>query len=332
MENEVSNLQPGLNFRCESCSQEAEISLHRGMLECSVCGTQISSWNNSDLDSNTSYLNPETAHHGAPSEFGRNQLGSTFSNSDKDSNGSQLSSSWKSSGKRLKRMDNQLKQHDLGSRQRRQAQELIMKNTPNGNLRTLSLDLLDTGWPDARKNKSIQPIWQAAHPWGIGGSAGACILQASRLLNIDCRIDELLSNVLPQTNPKFGRKAIFRASKSLSKIIRMNKELRYNHQDHPLAVMSRANLGETKFRIVSKDLHTIIQFVRQSEIHIGNARTFLACCTHMLATSREIEFKASEINTLFGCSVHYMLRSIPIYQLISNINPSLLKEEALPLP
>lgn len=284
--------------------------LHQDTIECSECGAQIGSHLLSNPESISTSLNPETSHHGPSVRPGERVSGSTFNISDRDANGNPLSGNWKKSGRRLSRVSRNSDCKHIGSRQRRRAKQIIIENTQRGGLRTLSLDLLDVGWPEPGSNESshTSPIWKAAHPWGVGGSAAACIILASKNLSIDCRISELAKSLIPNAEKRLAKKAIFRALKSLRKVVG-NKMIHGNtHRNDVLAIITRANLGETKYRDVATEVTEVVILALNLGTPLGNPRTLLAALTHYLADSKGIKSRPSEINLLFGCSRGYKSR------------------------
>ena len=304
---------PGTEISCEHCSQSTTLVLRDYSLECSSCGTQIQGYNLATPESLSSSMGAESSHHGPGARPRDRSRGSVIDSSGRDSQGGSLGRTWASSGRRLARMDRMDESKRAGSRSRLRAKRLIVENTPKGNLRTLSLDLLDFGWPlsGSEKPEGFREIWRDAHPFGVGASAAACKMMASNMLGIDCRIQPLCSKMIPDSDQKTAKRAVFRSLKSLRKGLGSRAIRGESHKREVLSILDMANLGQTRYRTVSADLHRLVSEIMDSgEFNLSPPRSILAALLHHLADLNGISVNQSEMTRLMGCSRGYRERAL----------------------
>ena len=311
--------EPGTEIQCKHCSQSTKLVLRDYFLECSSCGTQVQSYQQATPDSISSSMDPERSHHGPGARPGDRSRGSMIDSSGRDSQGARLGRTWTASGRRLARIDRVDESKRAGSRSRLRAKRLITENTPKGNLRTLSLDLLDFGWPlpGSERPEGFREIWRDAHPFGVGASAAACKVMASSMLGVDCRIQPLCSEMIPDADQKTAKRSVFRSLKSLRRGLGTRAIRGESHKREVTSILDMANLGQTRYRDVSADLHRLVSEVMDSgEFNLSPPRSILAALLHHLADLNGIRVNQIEITRLMGCSRGYRERSLEADSLV----------------
>ena len=306
--NKTELLEPGTEIECSHCSQNAKLALRDYVLECSSCGSEIQDYQMPSPDSLSSSMDPDKSHHGPPKRPLERSEGSFIDMSRKATKGAGLGRTWATSGRRMARLDMADKSKRAGSISKMNAKKKIISGTPEGNLRTLSLDLLEFGWPSpgTERPEGFREIWKDGHPFGVGASAAACKLLASNMLGLDCRIKPLCSEMIPNADSKMAKKAIFRSLKSLRRNVGRRAVRGDLHKKEVMSILDMANLGQTKYREVSQDLYRwVSNIIDSGDFNLDPPRSILASLLHHLADLNGIRVNQSEVARLMGCSRAY---------------------------
>ena len=195
------------------------------------------------------------------------------------------------------------------TRSKKEAISLVKNHSTTKEHEERALELLDLGWPDKRQprpNKLAveESIVKSAHPHGVGSSAAACLHLAAKELRFDSKFEGWASLCLPSArNPiKFG----FRSLKRMRMILRSIGRGEMCSRNSAMAILSRANLGETIYADISSRIWKRWEQCTCSGENLENhPRQMLAAICHVIAEEEDLPVRPTLIQERFNVGRSY---------------------------
>ena len=295
------SLEPGDEFVCEHCSQKSQAVLNDSMLECMICLVQIQEYDLVDHDRVQLDEGGRMSGRGAPVRLGQRpsqtRIGSSLGRA---GNGR----SWGY----LDRV-NSGGLDDGPTRSKSEAIRLVKDHSATLEHERCALELLDLGWPDRRQPSPNalaveEPIWKPAHPHGVGSSAAACLHLAAGEMGFDSKLERWAGLCLPNAkNPvTFG----FRSLKRMRTILWACGRGRVGSRGSAMAILSRANLGETIYGAISDRIwESWLECARMGGNLESHPRQVLAAICHAIALKEGMPVRPGLIQERFDVGRSY---------------------------
>jgi hypothetical protein len=297
---------PGDTFDCDVCGLKSKVELNETDLECGSCGFILGQYDLVDYDRISYNEDGSMSGRGSGTRLGSRPNGSVIK--DKKSGKAGNGKSWAY----LSKINSNIAAADGPTRSKLEAIKLIENFATTRSHKQRALELLELGWPDKHScsvnpRAAESPIWRSAHPYGVGSSAAACLHMALVRMEIDSKLPNWLNLCLPTVKSGNRNSYGFRCLKSLKQIISSTPMRSESFGVNGSTILARANLGETRYRVVISEIRAIWASMKNADYNLVNhARPVMAAICHMIAKEHGLKPSKTEIMRLFDVEAGYV--------------------------